>query len=135
MRMPSLWCEKHRGACTTRLRRVKSYLMSYTHRCTAQSSCTWQAYPAPAPHVSIFDALTPHAQVNKADGCGANEQQKQQKQKKTQQMQQKEQKQQQEQKQQKQHTGGSKTRVSMQELRANAMRPARQDLDGVVRRS
>ena len=40
------------------------------------------------------------------------------------------------QKQQKQkHTGGGKTRVSMQELRANAMRPARQDLDGVVRRS
>ena len=123
MRMPSLWCEKHRGACTTRLRKVKSYLMSYTHRCTAQSSCTWQAYPAPAPHVSIFDALTPHAQVNKADGCGANEQQK-------------EQKQQQKQKQQKQkHTGGGKTRVSAQELKANAMRPARQDFEGAARRS
>ena len=135
MRMPSLWCEKHRGACTTRLRRVKSYLMSYTHRCTAQSSCTLASLPCPCTSRIDIDALTPHAQVNKADGCGANEQQKQQKQK-TQQMQQKEQKQQQKQKQQKQkHTGGGKTRVSMQELRANAMRPARQDLDGVVRRS
>ena len=83
-------------------------------------------------HVSIVTRSRRHlvhAQVNTADGCGANKEQKQQEQ----QTQQKQQKQQKRQKQK--HTGGGKTRVSAQELKANAMRPARQDFEGAARRS
>ena len=96
-----------------------------------------QPYPctSAAHHLSIVTRSRRHlvhAQVNKADGCGANEQQKQQKQ----QTQQKQQKQQKWQKWQKQkHTGGGKTRVSTQELKANATQPARQDVKGAARRS